>query len=71
MASLEEQSCDFKQLQGLKRRFENNTKFKENDTSFINYMLVQGFAEVVPIEQRRERFGIFPTMEYTTPPTES
>lgn len=35
----------------MKRKFERNDKFKEEYTSFIGDMLVQGYAELVPVDQ--------------------
>ncbi len=35
-------------LQGLKRKFERDVKYKEEYTSFLSDMLAQGYAEMVP-----------------------
>lgn len=44
-------------LRGLKKRFEKNVKFKEEYTSFVNDMLAQGYAEMVPNEQLEQDDG--------------
>ncbi|XP_061573965.1 uncharacterized protein LOC133440659 [Cololabis saira] len=50
--------CVAKQrLQGLKRKFEKDIKYKEEYTSFLSDMLDQGYAEMVPTEQLEQDDG--------------
>ncbi|XP_061569557.1 NACHT, LRR and PYD domains-containing protein 14-like [Cololabis saira] len=44
-------------LQGLKRKFEKDVKYKEEYTSFLSDMLEQGYAELVPTEQLEQDDG--------------
>lgn len=44
-------------LQGLKRKFERDVKYKEEYTSFLSDMLGQGYAEMVPTAQLEQDDG--------------
>lgn len=44
-------------LQGPKKKFERDVKYKEEYTSFLSDMLKQGYAEMVPTPQLEQEDG--------------
>jgi len=59
MSSLPNKSLALRRLHKLGQRFEDDMKYKDNYTTFMNEIIAKGYAEEVPKEEASYNDGTF------------